>query len=167
MADNIITLNLWAMEISHGVLCQIFANHPEPVPPWHEGDTGKLETACACTETAAFGVEKYPDIESKAAKLFYSTIKLHPFPNGNKRFALIVTLGFLTLNQRRLTSEEGEVAKIAEWVAEGDPHTPEHDPEGIIAALTYYFREYTVEYDWEEHRRRQESAEGKQGGSVE
>ena len=86
-----------------------------------EADRSKLEMCCHCTETSAFGKQKYPGLVPKAAKLFYSGIKLHVFPNGNKRFGVVVLLLFLILNDRRLEAEPGELAYMAQHVASANP----------------------------------------------
>jgi death-on-curing family protein len=53
---------------------------------------------CGCTEVSLFGSFQYETLPKKAAKLFYSTIKTHPFPNGNKRFAFVAVLWLLIAN---------------------------------------------------------------------
>jgi death on curing protein len=93
--------DLW---IAHHVLAEFFADDPEPIPAWDEGDAAKLEMCRACIEVQSCGVLKYPDVPSAAAKLFYSTIKLHAFPNGNKRFALVLTVAFILNNGLMFTA---------------------------------------------------------------
>ena len=85
-------------------------------------------------------MRKYPDLPSAAAKLFYSAIKLHAFPNGNKRFALVVTLMLIIKNGYRLTADQGVGAEVAKVVAAADPHQPETAPDVIIATLAEFYR---------------------------
>jgi death-on-curing family protein len=118
---EIVLLDMSGLRAAHAVLVEMFADDPEPMPEWGEADRSKLEMCCHCTETSAFGKQKYPGLVPKAAKLFYSGIKLHVFPNGNKRFGVVVLLLFLILNDRRLEAEPGELAYMAQHVASADP----------------------------------------------
>ncbi|MDQ3935832.1 MAG: type II toxin-antitoxin system death-on-curing family toxin [Actinomycetota bacterium] len=148
MAHDFYVLSMHNLRSAHQALRAIFAND-EPIPDWEEGDQAKLETCCGCTEAGAFGLQKYPDLPSKSAKLFYSTIKTHPFPNGNKRFAFAITLGYIALNDHRLIAPEGVGYEVATWVADSDPHSPDGDPDKIIATLAEFFRENIVSFDWD------------------
>lgn len=136
------------LRVAHSVLEELFSHDPEPIPAWGHGDLSKLETCRASIEVDAFGIRKYRDVESCAAKLFYSTIKLHPFPNGNKRFALVLLFVFLIRNGRRLTVGPGINAEMARWVAASDPHAPEGEPGKMIAELTDFFRENLAPHRW-------------------
>lgn len=118
---DITGLTMDDLEASHGVLAEVFANDPEPVPTWDEGRTDLLETLCGSVEPT-FGVRKYPDIPSAAAKVFYSGVKLHAVPNGNKRFGLSVLIRFLILNDQHLTCAPGSMAPLAEHISISDPH---------------------------------------------
>lgn len=137
------------LALAHQELTRLFEADPEPIPAWASGERDKLEMMCSCTEVEAFGVEKYPDIVSKTAKLFYSAIKLHPFPNGNKRFALIATLSFIIINDHRLKAEVGSAASLATYVATTDPHTPGGEPDRVITQrVRPYFEEGLEPYAW-------------------
>jgi death-on-curing family protein len=125
------------LQIIHNVLLGFFKDYPEPVPPWEDGDRVLLETYCACTEV----YDKYPDIPTKAAKLFYSGIKLHCFPNGNKRFSLVGVLLFLVLNGYRLTAAQGVSVEVATWVADSDPHSDLGNPDRVVGVLAEFFAE--------------------------
>src|SRR4051812_1035267 len=85
-----VRLTMDDLRLAHRLLAEVFEHDPEPLPGWEEGDPHGLATCRACIEVEAFGIQKYPDLPSAAAKLFYSTIKLHSSPNGNKRFALVL-----------------------------------------------------------------------------
>jgi death-on-curing family protein len=131
-------LTMEDLEIAHEILAEVFADD-EPVPSWEQGDSNTLATCRACIEVEAFGVRKYGDLPSAAAKLFYSTIKLHAFPNGNKRFALVLTLGLLVKNGARLTAPQGIGSAVAKWVADSDPHSPDGAPDRMIEILTKFY----------------------------
>lgn len=130
------------LQVAHRVLAELFADDPEPIPTWDEGDQAKLETCRGCIEVQSGGVLKYPDVPSAAAKLFYSTIKLHAFPNGNKRFALALTLAFILKNGLMFTAPEGVSADTAEAVAESDPHADGSRPDEVVERLTTFYEEH-------------------------
>lgn len=144
---DLVVLDLGLAQAAHRALVRIFEND-EPVPAWEEGDRGVIEMCCNCTEVAAFGVQKYPDLPTKAAKLFYSTIKNHPFPNANKRYALVLTMTYLLVNDHRLTAQTGLGYRTATAVARSDPHTPEESPEAIVNLLADFFHEHIEPYNW-------------------
>ena len=129
------------LRVAHDVLAQVFQDDPEPIPSWELGDLFKLETCRASIEVEAFGVRKYPDLESCAAKLFYATVKAHAFPNGNKRFGLVLVLLFLMKNEMRLTVPAGVAAQTAKQVAQSDPHTADGHPDAVVMRLTAFFRD--------------------------
>lgn len=138
---NIIGLKMDDLEASHRVLGEVFAQDSEPMPTWDEGRTDLLETLCGCIEPA-FGVRKYPDIQSAAAKVFYSAVKLHAFPNGNKRFGLSVLIRFLILNDRHLTCAPGSMAPLAEHISMSDPHDALETPDHVVAGIATFFETY-------------------------
>jgi prophage maintenance system killer protein len=123
------------------LLREVFQENPEPLPSWEEGDPALLEMCRSCTDVEAFGTRKYPDVPSAAAKLFYSAIKNHPFPNGNKRFALALTIYFIVFSEGELTAARAVSARVAEWVASTDPHDPQTSPDAVVRALTVFFEQ--------------------------
>jgi death-on-curing protein len=142
-----VVLSMSGMQAAHRVLVDIFGED-EPIPAWGEGHTPTLEMCCNCTEVEAFGQAKYPDLPSRAAKLFYATIKNHPFPNANKRLAFVVTLGYIAINDHRLTAPEGVGYEVAKWVADTDPQSDEGKPDKVIETLATFFRDNIEPYDW-------------------
>lgn len=64
----------------------------------HVRDIGLLSSALARPASSMFGVEAYPEIETKAAALLSSLAQNHPLFDGNKRFSWVLTLTFLELN---------------------------------------------------------------------
>lgn len=129
------------LKIAHRVLAEFFADDPEPVPAWGEGTLASLEMCCECSEVQAFGVHKYPDLPAKAAKIFYSAIKLHAFPNANKRFALVLTLLFLLNNGMELAAPRGVGKEVATRIANSDPHGEGTDPDAVIDTLADFYRD--------------------------
>jgi death-on-curing protein len=65
----------------------------------------------------ANGVEFYPGITRKAAVLFEALVSYHPFADGNKRTAEIVTAIFLWLEGYLWNFNEDEVVEFATDVA--------------------------------------------------
>lgn len=55
------------------------------------------------------GQDLYPTLAVKAAILYYSLIKNHPFKNGNKRTATATLLVFLFINNFWLKESTGEI----------------------------------------------------------
>lgn len=69
------------------------------------------------------GVDVYPSIQHKAARLGFGLIKNHPFVDGNKRIGAHVMLVFLALNGIELTYEQDELVRIILQVAKGETDT--------------------------------------------
>jgi prophage maintenance system killer protein len=141
-------LTMEQLEAAHQIVAEVFEDDAEPMPAWREGDRAKLEKLCHCTEVTAFGQEKYPELHVKASKLFYSGIKLHAFPNGNKRFGLVVTLYFLLVNGFELDAEADPPSTIAKLVARSDPRTGAGKPDTVIELIAdAYFKHVIVRRD--------------------
>lgn len=100
-------------------------------------DLGLMESALAQPRQSFGGNDLYPTIENKAAALFCSLIKNHPFVDGNKRTAVTVMGVFLGLNGYKLevdqnklvtyavslASEKVDIAKASRWIHE---HSKKH-----------------------------------------
>lgn len=61
-------------------------------------DLNLLESAIGRPKQSAFGEDAYPTVFDKAAALFESLAKNHPFQNGNKRTAFASMVYFLYMN---------------------------------------------------------------------
>lgn len=70
----------------------------EPLPPFDTRYPNKLESILYSIEAEYFGVEAYPDLVSKAARLFYGIVAEHPFMNGNKRTGVMILCSFILKN---------------------------------------------------------------------
>ena len=124
----------------HPVAVALFGSGAEPIGSFEEHDRARLEAALNNPRQTFDGLDLYPTIEEKAAILYYSLIKNHPFLNGNKRVATVTLLAFLYMNDRampgsdarrdyltnlaiRVASSEGSQGKkgllteIAHWLA--------------------------------------------------
>jgi death-on-curing family protein len=129
----------------HDALVIFFAAENDPIFPPGPKDIGLLDSASHRPMTAinignSNTIEKYTTIHRKAAALFHSMIKNHPFHNGNKRTALVALLIFLENNDITIDanddrlfefvintaignlikpgpiSSDNEVEKIEEWI---------------------------------------------------
>ena len=89
----------------HNQLVKLFAEQDDPISPPGVKSLALLESACSRPRTAIGKTEKYPALEEKAAALFHSLTKNHPFHNGNKRTALVTLLTQLQRNDRHLSPE--------------------------------------------------------------
>jgi death-on-curing protein len=81
-------------------------------------DQGLLESAMARAENLA-AYEK-PDVCDLAAAYGYGLARNHPFADGNKRTAFVVSVTFLILNGRDLTATEVDVVTTILKLAAGE-----------------------------------------------
>ena len=83
-------------------------------------DEGLLESALNAPFQTFSGMELYPTIVDKAARLGYSLIKNHAFVDGNKRIGAHAMLVFLALNDIEVEYEDAEFIKLVLDVAAGE-----------------------------------------------
>ena len=82
-------------------------------------DESLLEAALAAPFVSFGGVDLYPTLEQKAARLGYGLIKNHAMIDGNKRIGAHAMLVFLALNDIRLQYTQEELYTIILDVAAG------------------------------------------------
>jgi death on curing protein len=81
-------------------------------------DIGLLESAMArAVNLAAYGA---PDSAARAASYAYGIARNHPFIDGNKRTAAVVSETFLLLNGYDLNASDAEVVVVFLALAAGD-----------------------------------------------
>ncbi|HEN3083883.1 TPA: type II toxin-antitoxin system death-on-curing family toxin [Streptococcus agalactiae] len=80
-------------------------------------DAGLVESSLSSAFSSYFGIEKYPSIEEKAARLCYSLVNNHAFLDGNKRIGIYVMIIFLELNGIVLNQTDEEIVKLGLGVA--------------------------------------------------
>lgn len=85
-------------KMCHPIAMALFDSEREPMTVFGDHDRNLLESALANPKQTFDGKDLYPTIEEKAAILYYSLIKNHPFENGNKRTATATLIVFLNLN---------------------------------------------------------------------
>lgn len=83
-------------------------------------DVGLIESSLSLAFNAYFGVDHYPSIEEKAARLCYSLVNNHAFFDGNKRIGIYVMLVFLELNGIVLKQTNEEIVKLGVGVASSE-----------------------------------------------
>lgn len=83
-------------------------------------DEGLLESALSAPFQGFGGVNVYPSLPQKAARLCYGLVKNHPFVDGNKRIGAHVMLVFLAINGSELTYTQEELSGIILALAAGE-----------------------------------------------
>lgn len=100
-------------EIAHRLAVNFFEEYNEPMPDFSRHDQQLLDSALSLPRATYGRKELYEDLPTKASVMFYSLIKNHPFPNGNKRMATASLLVFLYLNGQWLQSEQKAIYRWA------------------------------------------------------
>lgn len=83
-------------------------------------DRGLLESAVFSVNAGFEGVEQYPTIEEKAARLGYALISNHAFADGNKRVGILAMLLTLQLNGVALRYSQQELIDLGLGLAAGN-----------------------------------------------
>ena len=82
-------------------------------------DEGLLESAIAAPFQGFSGIDFYPTILSKAARLCSGLVMNHPFIDGNKRIGALVLLTMLDLNSIEIEMTSKELEDIILELAAG------------------------------------------------
>ena len=88
-------------------------------------DTALLESALASAFATFDGIELYPTIEEKAARIGASLIGNHAFVDGNKRIGMLVFLTFLEINGVTLAIDNADIIAVGLATAAGKMKYPE------------------------------------------
>lgn len=83
-------------------------------------DEELLESALNAPFQSFDGIDSFPSIQQKAARLGYGLIKNHAFVDGNKRIGTHAMLVFLALNGIEIEYTQEELSDIILDVASGD-----------------------------------------------
>ena len=65
------------------------------------------------------GVELYPALEEKGARLGYSLVRNHSFADGNKRIGILAMLTFLSVNGVEISCTDEELVETGLNLASG------------------------------------------------
>ena len=80
-------------------------------------DEGLLYSALEGAFQTFDGVDLYPSIEEKGARLGFSLVSNHAFVDGNKRIGIYVLLTFLEVNGIALEATDDELVEIGLSIA--------------------------------------------------
>lgn len=133
-----IYLNEQLMEkMCHRLAATFFNKIKEPIPDFGKVDQPLLISAINLPRATYGKKELYPTLIEKAAVLFYTLIKNHPFPNGNKRIATASLLVFLYLNDFWVETPKDVLYQKAITIAESSAS----DREKILIELRSWIKE--------------------------
>jgi len=82
-------------------------------------DESLLESALSAPFQTFDGVELYPTVIEKIARIAYSLVRNHPFVDGNKRIGTYVMLVLLELNYINIDFTDDEIIHIGLTLADG------------------------------------------------
>jgi len=82
-------------------------------------DESLLESALSSPFQTFDGVELYPTVIAKIARIAYSLVRNHPFVDGNKRIGTYVMLVLLELNYININFTDDEIIHIGLKLADG------------------------------------------------
>lgn len=83
-------------------------------------DEGLLDSALNAPFQSFDGIDSFPSIQQKAARLGFGLIKNHAFVDGNKRIGTHAMLVFLALNGIDIDYTQEELSDTILSVASGD-----------------------------------------------
>ena len=83
-------------------------------------DEGLLDSALNAPFATFDGMDVYPSLQQKAARLCFGLVRNHAFVDGNKRIGAHVMLVFLALNGIELNYTQEELIRIILEVAAGN-----------------------------------------------
>jgi death-on-curing protein len=124
--------------IAHAAASELMNYIDEPIPPFSTRSPNILESCLAEPFQTFDGKELHAEFTKKAALQFYLLIKNHPFQNGNKRMAVVITSVFCFINKRWLDIPPKTLYEIACHVAESKPA----DKDGVLYALEQTFMKH-------------------------
>ncbi len=99
----------------HPIAVELYDSKVDPMTKFDEHERSLLDSALNNPRQAFGGNDFYPTLTRKAAILYYSLIKNHPFKNGNKRTATVTLLVFLHINNSWL---RGKTKKMEDYLVE-------------------------------------------------
>ena len=83
-------------------------------------DDSLLESALNAPFQSFDGIDVFPSIQQKAARLAFGLIKNHAFIDGNKRIGVHIMLVFLSLNKIELDYTQEELSDTVLNIAAGN-----------------------------------------------
>lgn len=83
-------------------------------------DEGLLDSALNAPFQGFGGMDTFPSVQQKAARLGFGLVRNHAFVDGNKRIGAHAMLVFLALNGIKLEYEQDELSDIFLKIAAGE-----------------------------------------------
>ncbi|MBR2216103.1 MAG: type II toxin-antitoxin system death-on-curing family toxin [Selenomonadaceae bacterium] len=83
-------------------------------------DENLLDSALNAPSQGFGGLEFFPTVIEKAARLCFGLVKNHPFHDGNKRIGTVAMLSMLDLNHITLNATNRELADVVLALAAGE-----------------------------------------------
>ena len=83
-------------------------------------DLGLLDSALESAFATFDGIELYPSVEEKGARLGFSLISNHAFVDGTKRIGMFVLLIILEIKGVPVSPSNEEIARVGLAVAAGE-----------------------------------------------
>lgn len=102
----------------HRLAVELFDTTDDPISSFAEHDVSLLESALHNPQATFNNQELYPSLIDKAAILYYTLNKNHPFRNGNKRISLCSLLVFLSINDKWLDAGITEMVNMTLEIAQ-------------------------------------------------
>jgi death on curing protein len=130
-------------KMCHTLAVTVFDTNDDPIAQFHQHDLSLLDSALNTPRQTFDGNDLYPYLETKAAVLYYSMNKNHPFQNGNKRISTASLLIFLYINGHWLNvPKDGLLNKTLE-IAKSDPD----EREAILKELEIWISRSVIKYE--------------------
>lgn len=84
-------------------------------------DIGLLDGAAHRPQVELYGVEAYPDLDTKAAVLLESIVRNHALVDGNKRLGWLATVVFFGLNDVTIDAPDDDAYELVMAIARSEP----------------------------------------------
>jgi death-on-curing protein len=140
-AEEFHYLDLGLMELMcHRLAVNLFDLTDDPITPFTQHDQALLESALDLPRTAFQGKDMYPTLAGKAAVLWYTLNKNHPFGNGNKRISAASLFVFLFINDHWLDAGKTELVNQSLRIAK----SAANEREGLLAELESWIATHTI-----------------------
>jgi death-on-curing protein len=134
-------LDLGLMELMcHRLAVDLFDLTEDPITPFTQHDQALLESALDLPRAAFQGKDMYPTLAAKAAVLWYTLNKNHPFGNGNKRISAASLLVFLYMNNHWLDVGKTELVNRSLQIAK----SAASEREELLAELESWIAAHTI-----------------------
>jgi death-on-curing protein len=127
-------------KMCHRLAVVVFDTEEEPIAKFEDHELSLLDSALNAPKQTFDQKDLYPSLEEKAAILYYSLNKNHPFKNGNKRIATASLLVFLFLNDKWLDMPMEKLLEQTLRVAQSKPK----ERDTLLVELHQWIRDHLV-----------------------